>query len=635
MSVTQNLCLVFVRNLVFLLAALAWPTAVVAQPPVVRVSATATPTVVAPGGRAVVTLTIEIDEGWHIYPNAEKPDAILNLDSVPTEVAFQKGSPVRVGTITWPKATVKSVTLGKVTGRLPFLEGKVVVQIPITLSADVKPGLLSLKLTTSYQPCDDMICLRPADDDSVVDLTVDVAAPAFDFKTIAGFDPSTFDGAPPTAISPSASDATSDRLDVGLGLTISTSGTMGLLAVLGIGLVGGFVLNLTPCVLPVIPIKIIGLQQAAAHAGGGRGRTLLLGFLTAFGVVLFWVTMGVLIVVFKAIPGVATLFTDAYFQLGIAVFVSVMGLGLLGAFEIKLPQALYAVNPRHDTVHGSILFGLMTAVLGTPCFGPFAGAVLGWATQQPSNFVPLATFVSIGVGMALPYVVLAAWPGLIAFIPRTGPASELVKQVMGLLLLAASAFFYGVSFLILQADHPGLKGNLHWCLVAAMCVVAGGWIVIRAFGITRSLPRRAVFTVVGLAIASASVWWAYRQVNKVNLWTTWTAEVEARAKADGKVIVTDYTAIWCINCKFLEVLFEDSDVEIALRDPRNAALQVDLTPKDAPGWAKMSEIHEVGIPVATFEGPGTSYDPARIIKLRFGATVGDIKAAIAAARGKP
>ncbi|MEK6702731.1 MAG: cytochrome c biogenesis protein CcdA [Planctomycetota bacterium] len=631
MAVYQIRRLGYVRTLLLLILAIAFPSLAAAQPQPVQVSASATPALVAPGGRTVLAVTIEMDEGWHIYPHHEQPDASLQLAAILTKISLAKDAPATLGTIAWPAPKVKTLTFGKVSGKLPFYEGKVTVLVPITLNPDTPSGKLSLKITTSYQPCDETTCLQEVDDETSVELTIDPAAAAFDPSSVPGLPANAFNAAAPTIATPTAD--TTGRLDIGLGLSISTTGVMGLLGVLAIGLVGGFILNLTPCVLPIIPIKIIGLQQAAQHSGGGRGRTLVLGLFTALGIVLFWLVIGLLIVVFKTIPGVATLFTNAYFQLGVAIFVTVMGLGLLGAFTISLPQSLYAVNPRHDTLHGSILFGLMTAVLGTPCFGPFAGAVLGWATQQPNNLIPLATFVSIGVGMALPYVVLAAWPRLVSFIPRTGPASELVKQVMGLLLLAAAAFFFGVAFLILQADHPGLQGNMHWCIVAGVCVLTGLWMVVRTFQITPSLPRRVVFTIVALVISASGVWWAYRQTNHNDYWTTWTPEIEAKAKSDGKVVVTDYTAIWCVNCKFVEVLFEEPDVAEALTRPNSAALRIDLTAKDAPGWKRLESIHEVGIPVVTFEGPGTGYEPARMIKLRFGATANDIKAAFAAAQG--
>lgn len=637
MATDQNSRLGFIRATLLFLVALAFPSLALAQPDIqpVKVSAAATPAIVAPGGRTVVAVTIEIDDTWHIYPNHEQPDASLQLFPVLTTIALDKDSQAKIGTIAWPAPKVKTLTIGKISGKLPYYDGSITVLVPITLDAATPTGKVSLKLITSYQPCDESVCLQQADSDTSVELTIDPAAPAFDPSSVPGLPANAFSASAPTPTAASPTAGTTDRLDIGLGLSISTTGVLGFLAVLAIGLVGGFILNLTPCVLPIIPIKIIGLQQAAQHSGGGRGRTLVLGLFTALGIVLFWLAIGLLIVVFKAIPGVATLFTNAYFQLGVAIFVTVMGLGLLGAFTISLPQSLYAVNPRHDTLHGSILFGLMTAVLGTPCFGPFAGAVLGWATQQTNNFIPLATFVSIGVGMAFPYVVLAAFPRLVSFIPRTGPASELVKQVMGMLLLAAGAFFFGVAFLIFQADYPGLKGNMHWCVVAGVCVLTGLWLSVRTFQITPSLPRRMVFSIMALGIASLGVWWAYRQANRTDYWTTWTQAIEANAKSDGKVVVTDYTAIWCINCKYLEEHFEDSVVAATLTATDAAALRIDLTAKDAPGWARLKSIHEVGIPVLTFEGPGTGYDPARMIKLRFGASANDIKAAFAAARGKP
>src|SRR5690606_18971771 len=103
---------------------------------------------------------------------------------------------------------------------------------------------------------------------------------------------------------------------------------------------------------------------------------------------------------------------------------------------------VYRFNPGHDSYVGAVGFGVMTAVLSTPCTAPFMGAAAAWSLTQDA-VVTWSTFGAIGVGMAAPYLVLSAYPSLVKRMPRTGPASELIKQVMGLLMLAAGAYFIG------------------------------------------------------------------------------------------------------------------------------------------------------------------------------------------------
>src|SRR5437899_8502682 len=115
---------------------------------------------------------------------------------------------------------------------------------------------------------------------------------------------------------------------------------------------------------------------------------------------------------------------------------------MCGRFSTKLPAWIYRVNPSQQSIWGSFFFGMMTAVLSTPCTAPFMGAAAAWATTQ-NRAVTTATFGAIGLGMALPYLALSAFPASVQRLPKTGPASELIKQTMGLLLLAAGTYFLG------------------------------------------------------------------------------------------------------------------------------------------------------------------------------------------------
>ncbi|MFN9999713.1 MAG: cytochrome c biogenesis protein CcdA, partial [bacterium] len=118
-----------------------------------------------------------------------------------------------------------------------------------------------------------------------------------------------------------------------------------------------------------------------------------------------------------------------------------MAAGMAGFFTIGLPQWVYSVETTNETVPGSVIFGVMTAVLSTPCTAPLMGAAAGWAVTTRSPFTIIAVFLTIGLGMGAPYLVLSAYPQLARKLPKRGPASEVLKQVMGLLLMAAAVYF--------------------------------------------------------------------------------------------------------------------------------------------------------------------------------------------------
>jgi thiol:disulfide interchange protein DsbD len=190
----------------------------------------------------------------------------------------------------------------------------------------------------------------------------------------------------------------------------------------------------------VIPLKIMGLSQAAGHPA----RCFFLGFVMSLGVIAFWMVIGGAIAFVSGFTAINSLFQTPWFSLAVGAFILIMAVGMLGAFAVRLPQFAYMVNPSHETAPGSFAFGIMTAVLSTPCTAPFMGSAAAWAaTQNP--VVTLATFGAIGAGMALPYLILSAFPSLVSRMPRTGPASELIKQVMGLLMVAVAIFFLGTA----------------------------------------------------------------------------------------------------------------------------------------------------------------------------------------------
>src|SRR5690606_22644146 len=190
-----------------------------------------------------------------------------------------------------------------------------------------------------------------------------------------------------------------------------------------------------------------------------------------------------------------------------------------------------------------------TAVLSTPCTAPFMGAAAAWAATQAAS-TTFRTFAAIGVGMALPYLVLAAFPQLVARVPRTGPGNELLKQVMGLLMLAAAAYFVGVGISGLVVSPPDPPTRLHWWPVVGFIALAGLWLAWRMFVIRTTTTKRVAFAMVDLVMAVGSIYAGVRVTDRGPIdWTYYTPERFENAKAAGQVVVMDFTAEWCLNCK--------------------------------------------------------------------------------------
>jgi len=599
------------------------PHLAAAQPePTVTVTAVPDRPTARPGDQIVVAVILDHALDWHTHTNSPQiPASWGDFEAIPTVITVQSAVGGTVGPIQWPVPHEISLDLAGSGTPEPYgvFSDRAVAYVPILISEDASDNA-TFSLRVSFQACDDRVCLRPERVDIPVSITIDPAAAsgppdpalfkAFDARVFAAMNAGI---APPPPAPAGPSTSAPEALSV-LGFTFDPDGVVGLVLVLVVSAVGGFLLNFTPCVLPVIPLKILGLAQAA----GSPRRTFFLGTMMAVGLLGFWLGIGVLVVAVKAIPSVSGIFANPWFNLGLGGFIVVMALGMVGAFTLRLPQAVYAFNPGHDTAFGSVLFGAMTGVFGLPCFGTFAGATVGWSLKQPV-IVGLGVFGAIGAGMAIPYLILSARPTLVNRLPRTGPASDLIKQVMGLLLLAAAAFFVGTGLLSLLAQRPYLSTVLYWWAVAIFCVLAGGWLLLRTFQITPSWPRRTVFGTIGAGIGALAVWVAiyftgiaersYTPVDatgrSTGLWQPYAPDVFERSLADGKVVVVNFTAEWCLNCKTLEaVVLSREDVKAALSAEGVVALKADLTSDKAPGWKLLSDLGEVGIPLLSIHGPG-------------------------------
>ena len=213
--------------------------------------------------------------------------------------------------------------------------------------------------------------------------------------------------------------------------------------ILVLAFIAGFLMNFTPCVLPVIPIKILSLQ---AHAKD-PARCFFLGLVFSLGIVALYAALGVLMA--GLVGGAERLdwgqhFENWWLNAIIAVVILAMGIGMMGVFEIRLPAFLSGFSPQSDSAKGSFFMGVFTAILSTPCTGPLLGATVAWTVTQPPA-VALLTLVVMGLGMAFPYVLLTAFPKLLQKMPKAGPGSELLKQVMGILMLAVAVWFGGTA----------------------------------------------------------------------------------------------------------------------------------------------------------------------------------------------
>lgn len=619
----------------------------VASPPSedpVRISAEISSPTARPGDQLVIAVVFDHAESWHVNLNQPVvPKEMGGFEPVPTTIAPGDAPGLAFGRIQWPEPYTAKVDFLFTGTPIDFLvyAGRAVAFVPVRVSDDAEPGERTIPLLIDYQACDDSICLIPERLELSVTVTIDAETPAAaPGETFADFSPAVFadpDAWGEGALTPVRPEASANKF-LGLIAVPTSDGLAGIVVLALLAAVGGFVLNLTPCVLPVIPIKIMTISH---HAGSDRRRALALGLWMAAGVVAFWAGLGVLATAATAFADPSRLFGFWWFTLGIGLLILAMGVGIMGAFQIKLPQAVYAVNPKADSAQGSFLFGVMTAVLGLPCFGFVAGALLAGVALMPPLAV-IVIFASIGVGMALPYLVLAARPGLVKKLPRTGPASELVKQVMGLLMIAAALYFVGSGVLALlsgmgvAAGLPWWAKAVHWWAIALAMLAAGAWLAVQTVRITKKAGPRLSFSVLALLFATAGVGAAMNRTEhlRTNFWQVYSSESLAAALDAGNVVVLDFTAEWCLNCKAMEAAVLSRDpVKSLLIGSGVVPLMADLTSNTAPGWDTLRSLGQTGIPLLVVFSPESGPDtPVWMSNLY---TADQVVAAIEQARTRP
>jgi len=392
---------------------------------VVAVAAGGTVAAGANTGELAVTATIE--PGWHIYSITQPPGG-----PIASNIKLQSPAGVRLAGQFHPSPPPEKKPEPAFDNLMVEVHhGTVRWRAPIELPSGIDPATLEIRGTLTVQPCSANSCLPPRDLPFTAALTTVAQAPS-----------------PPPAPSPlappdqPAAAQPPEPLGFDPGALVIAENEqikrfpLWLAALMG--LAGGLILNLMPCVLPVIGLKILSFVEQSGHS---RGRALLLNVWYSLGLMSVFLLLATL-AVFAGF-GWGQLFSYQAFNITLAAVVFVMGLSFLGVWEIPIPGFVGSGKAVEMTEQegavGAFSKGVLTTILATPCSAPFLAPALTWAVAQP----PLETytvFASVGLGMASPYLLIGAFPGLIRFLPKPGMWMETFKQIMGFVLMGTVVF---------------------------------------------------------------------------------------------------------------------------------------------------------------------------------------------------
>ncbi|MCA3262959.1 MAG: thioredoxin family protein [Telmatospirillum sp.] len=371
-----------------------------------------------------------------------------------------------------------------------------------------------------------------------------------------------------------------------------------LLAMLAVALLGGLVLNLMPCVLPVLAMKLAGL---VAHAQQDRRATRLSFLATAAGIVVAFAILAASLVGLKAAGeavGWGLQFQQPWFLAAMALVLVGFAANLWGWFDIPLPAALGRVgDPKFG---GSFATGLFATLLATPCSAPFVGTAVGFALAQGPVEI-FAIFIALGLGLAAPYLAVAAAPGLAQVLPRPGRWMGVLRAVLGLALVGTAAWLASV-----LAAQLGLAAAL--ALALALVGLALGLFLLRARRHVRLrvwLASLCVFVAVAVPPRLATAPASALAADPAIAWVAFDRTEIDRAVAAGRVVFVDVTADWCVTCQVNKrLVVSRPPVLDRLQSGGVVAMRADWTRPDARISAYLASFGRYGIPFNAVYGPG-------------------------------
>ena len=373
--------------------------------------------------------------------------------------------------------------------------------------------------------------------------------------------------------------------------------------VLGLALLGGLILNLMPCVLPVLSLKLLSI---VSH--GGRSAALVRrGFLaSAAGILASFCVLAAAAIAVKATGGAVgwgVQFQQPAFLVFMVVVVTLFASNLFGLFEIPLPTPVADLAGRFgsgDGIAGHFATGVFATLLATPCSAPFLGTAVGFALSQGPLEI-LAVFLALGVGLALPYLAVAAVPRLVAWLPRPGRWMVWLRRLLGLALVATAVWLLAVLAVLTSATAAYVVAGL----MLGIGVLLGARRA--AGGLARAGRGVGIVALVVLAFAVPALVQPVATASAPAVPAAWQPFDRTGIPgqvAEGRVVFVDVTADWCITCQANKALVLDrGDVAQALRDPGVVPMLADWTRPDPGISAYLAEYGRYGIPFYAVYGP--------------------------------
>ena len=535
-----------------------------------------------------VTVEIVIPDNWHVNANVAA-DEFLKPSSI--EISA-KG--IHFGEPKWPEP-IKEYREALDLENLVF-KGYFQITLPVE-GVDPEYDSLTTQATFHYQACDNSICLAPSQ--------VKFGLGPLGFAKKSSMQP----GLKKNDDETGKDSLENLPLNENANSPSTESGVAGTLILLLSALFGGLILNLMPCVLPVLSLKLFSLIK---QAGESRRRLLMLGATTTAGILVSFWTLAAIVAAVKAGGGNAgwgMQFQSAGFIAFMVVILTAFAMSFFGVFEVWLPGSATTKMDsagRKQGLAGAFFTGALLVLLSTPCSAPFLGTAMGFAFTA-STPVLFLFFTAAGIGLALPYMLVSAFPSVLKVFPKPGAWMVTLQKVMGVLLLCTVAWLLWV-----VREQAGNYGVAIFAVIALLSMIF-------SFAIGKIAPPgvsfvREVVSVGVSIVALAAFWFAFAspkyeaevdaifearaaQLITEDGWYRYTPELIEDFAKSGRTVFIDVTADWCLTCKTNEAAILNRDeFRHAMDSLKVARVKADWTRETPEVNALLRSMGKSGVP---------------------------------------
>ena len=392
---------------------------------------------------------------------------------------------------------------------------------------------------------------------------------------------------------------------------------------------GGLLLNIMPCVLPVIALKVFGLVKMV---GDDPKKVKKVGWVFSGGILASFLALAVLVILLRSAGqeiGWGFQFQEPLFVIAMSAVVFAFGLSLFGVFEIRLPGAAVAgvsnALAKSGTGYaGTFVEGVFATILATPCTAPFLGAALGFAFAQTPAVI-LLIFAAVASGMALPYLLLTAKPAWMKFLPKPGDWMETAKQFMGFLMMATLVWL-----LYILGKQLGMEAVI-WTIAFLLSVGVACWIIGRFATLTATRKKYVTSWGVALAITALGYWGFMESALDVRSviagtpagtqpaaasdakgirWKQFSLEELENHLKENKTVFIDFTAEWCLTCKLNEkAVMSDEAVAEKFESAGVVAIRADWTNRNPEITRLLAKFGRSGVPLYVIFPAGKPSQP--------------------------